>query len=234
MQQDAVATFDRLAGSYDDWYRTSLGALVDRLEKEALFAIAPTPSAGLRALDIGCGTGNYTFALAARGVKAIGLDAAPGMIAQAQAKAETYRTPVSFVIGRAEALPFADETFDLVISVTVLEFVQRVRRVLHEAWSVLRPGGTLLVGVLNRWSLWALQRKLQRQRDLWTQSRFFSPPELLALLQPLGRVTWRSAIFVPPWWQRPPLGAALALEAFGRRALRPFGAFLAASVRKEG
>ena len=60
---DAVTAFDRLAHHYDAWYATPLGALVDREEKQAVLALAK-PRAGKRALDVGCGTGIYTVALA--------------------------------------------------------------------------------------------------------------------------------------------------------------------------
>lgn len=57
------AAFDGLAHRYDAWYATPLGALVDREEKQAVLALAK-PRAGERALDVGCGTGIYTVALA--------------------------------------------------------------------------------------------------------------------------------------------------------------------------
>lgn len=62
---DAVTAFDRLASRYDAWYTTPLGAFADDREKEAVFALAGVRP-GVGALDVGCGTGNYTLALARR------------------------------------------------------------------------------------------------------------------------------------------------------------------------
>lgn len=60
---DAGTAFDRLASRYDTWYTTPLGAFADARQKEAIFALAGVRP-GEWALDVGCGTGNYTLALA--------------------------------------------------------------------------------------------------------------------------------------------------------------------------
>lgn len=65
--------FDKKADSYDEWYRTAAGRFVDRIEKEAVFSYLE-PQAGMSVLDIGCGTGNYSLALAGKGLKVTGVD----------------------------------------------------------------------------------------------------------------------------------------------------------------
>jgi SAM-dependent methyltransferase len=91
------------------------------------------------ALDVACGTGLSTRALAALGIPALGLDPAPAMVARARAD-----TGLPFVVGAAEALPVRDGSVDLVtVSSGVHWFDQD--RFAAEAARVLRPGGALLL-----------------------------------------------------------------------------------------
>lgn len=110
---------------------------------------------GERVLDVGCGTG--TLALAAkRRVGAAGtvrgLDAAPEMIARATAKAARAGLDASFEVAAAEALPFPDESFDVVFCTLVLHHLgaDGPRRAVGEMRRVLRPGGRLIVVELSR------------------------------------------------------------------------------------
>lgn len=66
-----ASAFDALAMTYDAWYETPFGQLVDRLEKEAVFALVETRPDAL-ALDLSCGTGHYALALAKRGLRVVG------------------------------------------------------------------------------------------------------------------------------------------------------------------
>jgi SAM-dependent methyltransferase len=91
------------------------------------------------ALDVACGTGLSTRALAALGIPALGLDPVPEMVARARAD-----TGLSFLVGAAEALPVRDGSVDLVtVSSGVHWFDQD--RFAAESARVLRPGGTLLL-----------------------------------------------------------------------------------------
>jgi SAM-dependent methyltransferase len=73
------------AEAYDRWYATPLGDWVDRCEKKAVFALLP-PVTGLRILDAGCGTGNFSLTLAAREAVMVGVDRSPVMLSQTRGK----------------------------------------------------------------------------------------------------------------------------------------------------
>lgn len=92
-----------------------------------------------RALDIACGTGQSTRALRSLAEYVIGVDAAPGMLAAAPSLAGT-----GYAAARAEALPFADASFELANVALALHWFDR-RRFLAEASRVLRPGGHLVI-----------------------------------------------------------------------------------------
>jgi ubiquinone/menaquinone biosynthesis C-methylase UbiE len=91
-------------------------------------------------LEVGCGTGNYIQALAAgEECVAWGLDPSTGMLRQAIAS----RAPVTWLAGRAEALPFGARSFDLVFSVDVIHHVADRARYFHEVARILHPGGSV-------------------------------------------------------------------------------------------
>jgi len=99
-----------------------------------------------RVLDVGCGDGFVTRAVAGmvREGCAVGVDASPRMIATAHAAGQPAAAGPWFVVGDARRLPFA-EYFDAVVSFNALHWVPEQQRALSEIASVLRPGGRALI-----------------------------------------------------------------------------------------
>jgi ubiquinone/menaquinone biosynthesis C-methylase UbiE len=95
-------------------------------------------------LEIGAGTGANLRHYAAAG-RVVALEPDPGMAKQLPAKLAEASVPVELVEGRAEALPFPDESFDAVVSTFVLCSVDDPDRALAEIRRVLRPGGRFVV-----------------------------------------------------------------------------------------
>jgi len=141
--------FDDQAAGYDRWYATPRGRLVDRVEKEALFALLPG-LAGCRVLEVGCGTGNISVALAQRGARVVGMDVSGPMLDAARRKVPRQGPPLHWVRSLAGALPFPGNSFDGVISVLALDFMADRPGVVREMVRVLRPGGFLGLALLNR------------------------------------------------------------------------------------
>ena len=101
-------------------------------------------------LDIGCGTGSLAIATkrcVGPAGTVDGIDASPGMIARARRKAHKSRVDVTFTTGVAEALPYTDGRFDVVLSTLMLHHLPRPARALciREAARVVKPGGRVLV-----------------------------------------------------------------------------------------
>lgn len=93
-------------------------------------------------LSVGCGPAIIESGLAEHGFSIVGLDVSPQAIAGAP---ETLRT----VVAPAEQLPFADASFDVVLFIVSLQFVENYRQALFEARRVLRPGGRVIALLLN-------------------------------------------------------------------------------------
>ncbi len=96
-----------------------------------------------RSLEIGAGTGYFSLNLARAGVlrNPTCTDISPGMVSQLQSNAERLGVEVTAIVADAEELPFADESFDLVLGHAVLHHVPDLRRAFTECYRVLAPGG---------------------------------------------------------------------------------------------
>jgi ubiquinone/menaquinone biosynthesis C-methylase UbiE len=229
-------TFDDQAAAYDRWYATPLGQLVDRVEKEAIFALLPEVG-GQRVLDVGCGTGNISLALAHRGAQVVGLDASVPMLARARDKAGWQDLSISWVTGAAGQLPFGDGSFDGVVCILALDFIPDRSGALHEMVRVLRPGGFLTVAVLNRCSFWTLKRVIRAcfRPSLWREVKFTTSKELWRFLSSrpeLGAIQSRQSVYFPPWKNPHLIRYFPYLENLGRKLHLPTGACLVAAARK--
>lgn len=99
---------------------------------------------GARVLDVGCGTGNASLAAARRGAVVTGLDPAARLVDVARKRAGAEGLEVSFVNGEAGALPFADASFDVVLSVFAVIFAPDPAGAATELLRVAKPGGAIV------------------------------------------------------------------------------------------
>lgn len=116
-------------------YRRSFGDLTGQATLPLLDAVGAGP--GMRLLDVACGPGALSAAAAVRGARPTGVDFASAMVAEARA----LHPGLEFREGDAEALPFADSSFDAVAMAFGLLHLARPERAMAEARRVLRAGG---------------------------------------------------------------------------------------------
>lgn len=144
--------FHRHAGEYDQH------AVVQKRVVANLTRLVETHSlsAPRNALDIGCGTGAMLSTVHGLfpGARLCGLDLAFNM---AQRSAERLGSAAMLVNGDAECLPFRTGAFDLVVSASTLQWVQKLDSCFQECWRVLAPGGLLCAAFFGGKTLWELQ-----------------------------------------------------------------------------
>jgi arsenite methyltransferase len=125
---------------------------------------------GERVLDLGSGAGTDSLVAAQMvgpGGRVIGIDMTPQMLAKARAAAaELGAANVEFVEAEAERLPFADESFDVVISNGVIDLIPDKDAVFAELYRVLAPGGRLQIADVTIQN--PVSEEGRRNIDLWT------------------------------------------------------------------
>lgn len=137
---ESIATdFDALMNPYDLARR--LGIVFDELLPEELH--------GWRTLDLGCGTGWFSYCAIQRGAHVISLDVSPSLTILTRNRARSQP-----VVGDGMHLPFTSHSFDLVITSEAIEHFSQPSRGLQEIARVLKPGGWLVLTTPNRRWLW--------------------------------------------------------------------------------
>lgn len=157
------------------------------------------PSAAARVLDVGCGTGRLTLALAGQSGLAVGVDPAPEMVVKAVEKKSA--SSASFAVAEAEALPFPDASFEGATASFTLHHWRDPERGLREVARVLRPGSRFALAEVEapgplRWFL----RLIRSPHAGWSRR------ELAALLYRFGFSRVRAM-------SRSPVGPVLILTA---------------------
>src|SRR4051812_29519615 len=96
-----------------------------------------------RVLDVATGTGHVALAAARRSAVATGIDYVPDLVEIARRRAAAEEVPAHFAVGDAEELPYADATFDIVLSAIGVMFAADHRQAARELVRVSRPGGRI-------------------------------------------------------------------------------------------
>ena len=172
--------FDERPEAYDSWFTTPTGSLVKRYELELIMNLLK-PKRSEAILDAGCGTGVFTFDILESGSRVVGLDISLPMLNRAGKK--LHGLPFQRVLGDIAYLPFTESSFDKVVSVTALEFIEDAKEAVGELLRVTKKGGTIVIATLNSLSPWASRRMAEAKKThtLFEKVIFRSPDELRSL-----------------------------------------------------
>ncbi len=150
-----VARFERLAKSWWDPRGPMkplhlINPLRLRFVEEQIATRDDGVLAGLSVLDIGCGGGLFSEALAKAGARVTGVDPSPGVISVASQHAMESGLAIDYRAQTAEALAHGGAQFDIVCAMEVLEHVVDMPAFVATACSMVKPGGWFFAATLNR------------------------------------------------------------------------------------
>jgi ubiquinone/menaquinone biosynthesis C-methylase UbiE len=100
---------------------------------------------GKRVLEVGCGGGQNTIALARKGAEAVGVDPAHSQIIYAQNLAVTCNSTAHFAVASAVDLPFNNEHFHVVLTSYAFDFVEDIKKAFEEVYKVLKREGIFIL-----------------------------------------------------------------------------------------
>jgi ubiquinone/menaquinone biosynthesis C-methylase UbiE len=185
MNREKGQLFDEWPEAYDKWFTTPIGSLVKKYEAELILDLLK-PKQGEIILDAGCGTGIFTTDILSSGSQVIGLDISLPMLIQAKKKLKEY--PFWIILADMLNLPFPGSSFDKVVSVTALEFVEDAKGAIGELFRITKRGGCIVVATLNSLSPWASRRKAEakEKHTIFEKAIFRSPHELLSFASEEG------------------------------------------------
>ncbi len=164
--------FDKYANAYDAWFDKNPFAYTS--EMQAVAEMLPKRGLGI---EIGVGTGRFAAPL---GIKT-GVEPSEAMGAIAQERG------IRVIRGVAESLPIADAAFDFALMVTTLCFLDDAEASFHQAHRVLKAGGVLILGFIDRESrLGRLYVRRKADSLFYRDARFYSVAEVTVLMENAG------------------------------------------------
>lgn len=164
--------FDEQATEYDAWFEKHRDLYLAELE--AVRSVIPASGSGM---EIGVGTGRFAAPL---GIP-MGVEPSPRMAELARQRG------IEVLEGVAEALPFADSSFDFAVMVTAVCFLNDVAQAFREACRILKPNGTLVIGFIDRESDLGRQYSQEKEQSrFYRDATFYSVSELEMLLNVAG------------------------------------------------
>ncbi len=167
-----TAPFEAHPDRYDDWFDRHAAAY--QSERRALRAAMPPDGEGL---EVGVGTGRFAVPL---GITK-GVDPSPAMRSRARTRGLDVKN------GVAEALPYPDARFDVVLLTTTLCYLDDPETALREVWRVLRPGGACIIGFLDGAGPLARQYEGSRAKsEFYEPAQFYTADDVRHVLETTG------------------------------------------------
>ncbi|MEE4607952.1 MAG: class I SAM-dependent methyltransferase [Desulfobacteraceae bacterium] len=168
-----IEAFQRYSDAYDAWFQEN----ADKYEAELALIRRLLPPSGARGMEVGIGSGKFAVPFGIR----IGVEPSREMALKAR------QHGIQVIAGVAEHLPLSDDCFDFVLMVTTICFVDDAAAAFAEAHRVLKPGGGLIVGFVDKES--DLGRRYDANRNqsrFYREATFFSTREVMDHLEAAG------------------------------------------------
>lgn len=174
-----IEAFERCAQTYEEWYRTPIGAYAHKAELKALRQLLPKTGLGA---EMGSGTGIFAKDLTSEDRRVLCVDPSAKMVGQSKAKS------LPTLLGIAEEPPVKERCLDFLYLVTVLEFLSDPVNALSSLGNLLKPRAPIVVLGINRHSHWgeAYIEASKRSTSVFMYSKIYTADECILTLQSAG------------------------------------------------
>lgn len=179
------SVFDLYAERYDEWFNKNRFAYLTELE--ALRRLIPVWGKGL---EVGVGTGRFALPLNI----SVGIDPSQEVLSIAKKRG------VKALSARGENLPFENGEFDWVLIMVTLCFVRNPRKVVQESGRVIKNGGKIIIGIIDKNSPLG-KFYSEKESPFYKAAKFYSTAQVIRLLEgdKFKNILTLQTIFQPPW-----------------------------------
>lgn len=153
---------------WEQYYSTSMGRYLARHEEAFLDQFLAASPQSRKLLDVGCGNGRFALPLAKAGHNVVGLDIDIGALAALQRRSRE----IPLTIGDALHFPFANGSFDCIIAIQCLVYINNFHCFLQECHRILSHGGLLIFQAINRFNYKRGLKKLTGRGTVDTSQSF--------------------------------------------------------------
>jgi ubiquinone/menaquinone biosynthesis C-methylase UbiE len=167
-----IEPFEKYSDQYEEWFIQNKYAF--NAEIEAVREHIPKQGRGI---EIGVGSGLFAKPLRIH----IGLEPSVKM------RSIAVKRGVNVVDGTAENLPFMDDFYDFALMVTTICFVDDVEKSIHEAKRIIKPGGKLIIGLIDKNSpIGKMYKEHQKESVFYKDASFYSTDEIVGYMKKTG------------------------------------------------
>jgi ubiquinone/menaquinone biosynthesis C-methylase UbiE len=167
-----IEPFEKYTDQYEDWFVQNKYAF--KVEIKAVRKHIPKQGRGI---EIGVGSGLFARPLGIH----IGLEPSVKM------RSIAVKRGVNVVDGTAENLPFMDDFYDFALMVTTICFVDDVEKSIHEAKRIIKPGGKLIIGLIDKNSpIGKMYKEHQKESVFYKDASFYSTDEIVGYMKKTG------------------------------------------------
>ncbi|TFG29110.1 MAG: class I SAM-dependent methyltransferase [Promethearchaeota archaeon] len=172
---EKIEPFDKFYSRYENWFEVNKNAY-----KSELLAIKKVIPHDQKTIEIGVGSARFASPLGVR----IGIDPSKTMQKIAQKRG------ILIIDAVAENLPFRESTFNFALMVTTICFVKNIFLAFNEAFKILEPDGSLIIGFIDKNSpMGKLYQKIKNKNVFYKPATFYSVKEVIYYLK---KVSFRS------------------------------------------
>jgi SAM-dependent methyltransferase len=186
----AVEVFDLHAEDYDNWFDTPEGKVLFEMEVDAVRLLMKDLKKPF--LEVGVGTGRFA--------KELGIEF--GIDPSGRALEIAERRGIKVKEAKGESLPFKDGSFGAVFLLFTICFVGDPKKVFSEIKRVLKKGGGLIIGIINRESLWGelYMKKKSEGHPIYKHAKFYGVDEVIEMVEKEGMAIggYSSTLRQPP------------------------------------